>query len=263
MWTRARGHRDQPLDLLHARLVRRQYAQHMHAEYAIGACTTGLERISYRGAMRHSGPGSVVVIEPEEAHTGAPAVATGFTYRVLYPSVDLLREHDGAHRPHFREPVLHDPELAARLCAAHAGLSRAGTERLAAESLLVSTLDLLIRRHAEPAPETPLPGPVAHRVMARLADQLVDPPSLQHIADELGLSRFQLLRSFRNEVGMPPYAWLAQHRVARARGLLACGARPASVAAQVGFADQAHLTRWFQRVLGITPGAFARSLRSG
>ncbi len=56
-------------------------------------------------------------------------------------------------------------------------------------------------------------------------------------------------------MGIPPYAWLAQYRVNRARGLLDAGGRPAEVAAQVGFADQAHLTRWFRRVLGVTPAA--------
>lgn len=62
-------------------------------------------------------------------------------------------------------------------------------------------------------------------------------------------------------MGMPPYAWLAQHRVSQARGLLEAGARPAEVAGQVGFADQAHMTRWFRRVLGVTPTAYRTSVR--
>jgi transcriptional regulator GlxA family with amidase domain len=70
-----------------------------------------------------------------------------------------------------------------------------------------------------------------------------------------------LLRSFRAEVGMPPYAWLAQHRVARARGLLEQGHSPAEAAVLTGFADQAHLTRWFRRVVGVTPGAYRNSVQ--
>ena len=96
--------------------------------------------------------------------------------------------------------------------------------------------------------------------MTRLADQLTCPPGLADLAAEAGLSRYQLLRSFRAEVGMPPYAWLAQHRVARARLLLDRGHRPAEAAALAGFADQAHLTRWFRRVVGVTPGAYAASV---
>ncbi len=78
------------------------------------------------------------------------------------------------------------------------------------------------RRHARsprPGCEVRRLGGVARVVMARLADQLACPPSLAEIAADADMSRYQLLRSFRSEVGTPPYAWLAQHRVARARGL--------------------------------------------
>jgi AraC-like DNA-binding protein len=73
------------------------------------------------------------------------------------------------------------------------------------------------------------------------------------------MSRYQLLRSFQAGVGMPPCAWLGQHRVARARALLDRGHRPAQAAALAGFAEQAHLTRWFRRVVGVTPGAYCDS----
>ncbi|WP_369214839.1 helix-turn-helix domain-containing protein, partial [Streptomyces flavofungini] len=80
-------------------------------------------------------------------------------------------------------------------------------------------------------------------------------------AAPLGLSRYQLLRAFRTSTGLPPYAWLAQHRVARARAHLEAGLRPAEAASLVGFADQAHLTRWFRRVLGVTPAAYRNSVQ--
>nr|WP_231628146.1 helix-turn-helix domain-containing protein [Streptomyces sp. Z38] len=102
---------------------------------------------------------------------------------------------------------------------------------------------------------------VALTVRDRLADELLAPPSLADLAADLGLSRYQLLRAFRTTMGVPPYAWLAQHRVARARALLDAGVRPAEAAALVGFADQAHLTRWFRRVLGVTPAAYRNSVQ--
>src|SRR5262249_24324714 len=125
-WTRAPTGHGSAIDLLHARLVRRRYARHMHEEFSLGACTSGLESIWYRGRVHYSGPGSIVVLVPDETHTGAPEGAAGFAYRVLYPKARLLAGAGGrAGTPHFREPVVHDPELAARLRAAHAALSRA------------------------------------------------------------------------------------------------------------------------------------------
>jgi AraC-like DNA-binding protein len=268
----------QALDLLHAR-VAEPYAPHVHEEYAVGACTAGREVIRYRGTLHYAGPGSVVVLEPGEAHTGGPADPPDFTYRVMYPAAGLLAEGllaegllaggrlaQGARRlPRFREPVIADPGLAAELRRLHAALG-AGlleTEPLEAESRLSWLLGELVRRHASSSRDVEAPGAgrVARLVMAQLADRLVSPPALAEIAADTGLSRYQLIRSFRTEVGMPPYAWLAQHRVSAARALLERGCRPAEVAALTGFADQAHLTRWFRRVVGVTPGVYRNSVQ--
>jgi AraC-like DNA-binding protein len=258
----------QALDLLHAR-VAEPYAPHVHEEYAVGACTAGREVIRYRGALHYAGPGSVVVLEPGEAHTGGPADPPDFTYRVMYPAAGLLAEGllgQGARRlPRFREPVIADPGLAAELRRLHAALG-AGlgeTEPLEAGSRLSWLFGELVRRHASPSRDVEVPGAgrVARLVMAQLADRLVSPPALAEIAAGTGLSRYQLIRSFRTEVGMPPYAWLAQHRVSAARALLERGCRPAEAAALTGFADQAHLTRWFRRVVGVTPGVYRNSVQ--
>jgi len=270
----------QALDLLHAR-VTEPFAPHVHEEFAVGACTAGREVIRYRGTLHYAGPGSVVVLEPGEAHTGGPADPPGFVYRVMYPAAGLLSEgllsegllsegllsegllSEGRGRtPRFREPVICDPVLAAELRSLHAALGE--IDPLEAETRLAWLFGELVRRHAAPPScdfEVRGASRVARLVMAQLADRLGCPPALAEIATEAGLSRYQLVRCFRAEVGMPPYAWLAQHRVARARTLLERGCRPAEAAALTGFADQAHLTRWFRRVVGVTPGAYRNSVQ--
>ncbi|WP_055489768.1 AraC family transcriptional regulator [Streptomyces sp. TP-A0356] len=260
LWTRARlGRCGPPLDLLTARFARHRYAPHAHDEFTIGVCVGGSEVIDYRGGHIHTGPGTIVVLDPGEMHTGAPATPTdGYAYRALYAEPSLLTDGILGGLPHFREPVLDDPELVAALCAAHTELSGC-PDPLEAESRLPWLLTALARRHstARPVSDT-IPGAavLAHAVRDRLADELLAPPSLADLAADLGLSRYQLLRAFRTTMGIPPYAWLAQYRVFRARGLLESGLRPAEVAPLVGFADQAHLTRWFRRVLGVTPAAY-------
>ncbi|WP_371549839.1 AraC family transcriptional regulator [Streptomyces sp. NBC_00554] len=262
LWTRATLGRDGgPLDLLTARFDRHRYAPHAHAEFTVGVCVRGAELIDYRGGRIRTGPGSIVVLAPGEAHTGGPAECEGYAYRAMYPAASLLTEGTLTF-PHFREPLLDDPELAAALRTAHTELS-ACPDPLEAESRLPWLLTALARRHstARPVCDTiPGAGHIAHAVRDRLADELQSPPSLAALAADLGLSRYQLLRAFRTTMGMPPYAWLAQHRVTQARGLLEAGRRPAEVAGLVGFADQAHLTRWFRRVVGVTPAAYRMSV---
>ncbi|WP_212912072.1 AraC family transcriptional regulator [Streptomyces sp. TS71-3] len=297
MWSRADLGGDQRLDLLTARFDQHRYAPHSHAEFAVGVCVGGSEIIDYRGGKLHVGPGTVVVLGPGEAHTGGPGAGAGYAYRAMYPALPLLAEGT-RDLPHFREPVLDDPELAAALSTAHIELSGgAGTgsiwrtepghprlgggrpdgapaghaatpvalhtaarpDPLEAECRVPWLLTVLARRHGSARPvDDVVPGArrIALAVRDRLAEELLAPPSLAELAALFGLSRYQVLRAFRDTLGMPPYAWLAQHRVARARTLLDAGHRPAEAAGLVGFADQAHLTRWFRRVMGVTPAAY-------
>ncbi|MFE2422183.1 helix-turn-helix domain-containing protein [Streptomyces hokutonensis] len=265
LWTRARlGHCGPPLDLLTARFDRHVYAPHAHEEFTIGVCVDGSELIDYRGGHIRTAPGSIVVLAPGEMHTGGPGSTTaGYAYRALYADPALLTDGTLGGVPHFREPLLDDAELARAFRLAHTELS-ACPDPLEAESRLPWLLTALARRHStsRPAPDLLVGAAwVAHAVRDRLADELLTPPSLSSLAADFDLSRYQLLRAFRTTMGIPPYAWLAQYRVTRARALLEAGGRPAEVAVQVGFADQAHLTRWFRRVLGVTPAAYRNSVQ--
>ncbi|MFJ8935771.1 helix-turn-helix domain-containing protein [Streptomyces sp. NPDC102365] len=264
VWTRATlGTSGRPLDLLTARFDRHRYAPHAHDEFTIGVCVAGAEVIDYRGGRIRPGPGSIVVLGPGEVHTGGPAAADGYAYRALYAEVPLLTEGTLGGVPDFREPLLDDPELAAALRLTHTELSVC-PDPLEAESRIPWLLTALAHRHSSArrvCDTVPGADRVAETVRDRLADELLAPPSLTALAADLGLSRYQLLRAFRTSTGMPPYAWLAQYRVNRARCLLESGHRPAETAALVGFADQAHLTRWFRRVLGVTPAAYRNSVQ--
>ncbi|MEU7579085.1 AraC family transcriptional regulator [Streptomyces sp. NPDC041068] len=248
--------------MLTARFDRHRYAPHYHEEFTVGVCVGGFEVIDYRGGRLHLGPGSIVVLAPGEVHTGGPGASGGYAYRAMYPAPLLLAEGTTA-TPHFRDAVMDDPELAAALRAAHTELS-GPVDPLEAESRLPWLLTALARRHGTARPladHVPGADHIARAVRDRLADELLAPPSLAELAAPLGLSRYQLLRAFRTSTGMPPYAWLAQHRVTLARTHLEAGLRPAEAASLVGFADQAHLTRWFRRVLGVTPAAYRASVR--
>jgi AraC-like DNA-binding protein len=95
-----------------------------------------------------------------------------------------------------------------------------------------------------------------------LEERWAAPVSLAELAAHAGLSRFELARTFRAQVGLPPHAFQLDLRIARARALLAAGEPAAAVAATCGFYDQAHLTRVFKRAVGVTPARYARSSKT-
>ncbi|QAT83307.1 AraC family transcriptional regulator [Corallococcus coralloides] len=99
------------------------------------------------------------------------------------------------------------------------------------------------------------------RVVEALHEAIPEGITLESLAQQVGWNRFHLCRAFREESGMPPHAYLTHLRVSRAQRLLSQGLAPAEVALQVGLCDQSQLNRHFKRIVGLTPGQFARAVQ--
>jgi AraC-like DNA-binding protein len=99
------------------------------------------------------------------------------------------------------------------------------------------------------------------RARGLLDARLTETVGLDELAAHARLDKFRLCRAFRDEVGLPPHAYVTHRRVSLAQELLARGLPQAEVAARVGLYDQSQLHRHFKRVFGLTPGAFARAVR--
>lgn len=107
---------------------------------------------------------------------------------------------------------------------------------------------------------------ITPRQMGRIRDHveahLSAPIAVPDLARIAGLSESWFARSFKRATGLSPHRWLLHQRLARARGLIEGSQLTlAEVAAEAGFADQAHLTRSFRDLTGQTPGAWRRDVR--
>lgn len=134
------------------------------------------------------------------------------------------------------------------------GASSELADRLAAApcpdaALRVLQLDLLRRQAGTPPPD-PLVAEAARRLMPWW------PTGIGPLAGELSLSESQLRRRFLAEVGVGPKAL---QRTLRFQGYLALAqaadrtSRVSDLAAEVGYADHAHLSRECLRLTGLTP----------
>ncbi|MEU7046523.1 AraC family transcriptional regulator [Streptomyces varsoviensis] len=252
------------LDLLRARYVRHTFPRHAHDGFTFGAVTGGIEEIGLASGTVRAGSGSVVMINPEVAHTARAGAPEGWAYATLYPAGQVIREvaaELGTIRgtPGFAETVVDDPSAAHLINAVHRAAEEGNA--LAADSLLRLVLARLLRVHGRPLPARPPRTAGARNALlarAALEERIADPPPLATLAAELDTSPFALLRAFRDAYGMPPHAWLTNARIRRARRLLETGSSPAEAAVAVGFTDQPHLNRHFTRIVGVPPGAYRR-----
>jgi AraC-like DNA-binding protein len=255
------------IGVLRARYVRQTFPRHFHDTYVVCVDEFGAHSSWYRGARVVIPERTLAVVPPGEVHTGQGVPGTPWHYRAVYPSAELIR----TLACDAGLPVT-DAPLSRSLCVNDAGLADAfvlahrrcmeDPDPLAAEAGMVEVLATLLRRHASgtrPRAGRRPPARCAEILVAYLHDCFSQRITLDDLARATALSRYAVLRVFRREIGIPPHRFLTQLRVEQARRLLQAGLSPASVAQQVGFADQSHLTRHFRRLVGVTPGVFARA----
>lgn len=259
-------------ELYRAHIVHHAFDPHVHAAFGLGTIESGVERFRYRGTEHLAGPGSLVLMNAGELHTGRAETPEGWRYRMVYLDEALLEAATGERGWHFRDPTAHDPVRAATLARLLASMWDA-PDALAGDSALVDLLDLL-RAHAVVArperdtsagPERDTsagPDAALDRVLALLRDDYAGEVRLERLAAEAGLSPFHFLRRFKRRFHVTPHQMLMAVRLARAKQHLMGGMRPAEVAAAVGLADQAHLTRRFANAYGVTPARYQAQVRS-
>jgi len=261
---RAAGH--EGVELYRAQIVHHQFAPHVHDGYGLGVIEAGQERFDYRGREHLAPAGSIVLMQPGEIHTGGPASPQGWRYRMLYLDEAVLAAYLGGERGwRFDSAVRQgDTRRAMAMAAALRGLWNA-EGAAAADAALAEVLALLAplatgqREQASARPDAA--RPFAHVVEALHSD-LAREWRLAELAALADLSPFHFQRAFKAAHGISPHQWRMALRLAEAKRRLARGEPPAEVAAAVGLADQAHLTRRFAGMYGVTPARYQRQLRA-
>ncbi|KIF01854.1 transcriptional regulator [Streptomyces sp. RSD-27] len=140
---------------------------------------------------------------------------------------------------------------------------RAGVlvERLVAARGWAARFDLLDAVLLARLGRGPEPAPEVERAWSLLTGSDGAVP-IARLADEVGWSRSYLVRRFTEQVGLTPKTSARVLRFRRAAQLLARGPVDlATLAAGCGFYDQAHLTREFRALAGLTPGRMATATR--
>lgn len=250
------------LEVFRAQAIHHSYARHAHSGYSIGVIESGVGGNSYQGTTYLAPPESVVFMNPEEAHTGYSAEDRPLTYRMLYPSVALVQQIADEVQikgfPYFKDAVVQNKILTKNLVSLHVVLERS-PDPLEQQSRLVEVLSATLFHYAEvKTRSTGLQR--EHRAIAQIKEYLHEnfssTISLDQLVERTNLNRSYLIRVFRQTVGMPPYTYLNQIRVEKAKQYLSQGLSVAETAIAVGMSDQSHLTRHFKRIVGVTPGHY-------
>lgn len=141
--------------------------------------------------------------------------------------------------------------LAAELQSAHP------VGRAYAESLSIALCMQLLRRYARP-PSRPavrsIPARRLQRAIDYIQEHLDEDLSLMHLAEIAGMSPSHFKVLFKRSTGAAVHQYILKARVDLAVRLIELDRVPLrEIAAQAGFADQSHMSRWVRRLTGRSP----------
>jgi AraC-like DNA-binding protein len=265
-WSILRYDPDLKIDFLHAFYTTHAYPLHSHDYYVICLIEQGVQSCVAGRSKDITLPGGIILLNPGEPHSGQSASENGFEYRALYPTsehMQLVREglagsfHSDLSFDTIR---LYDRELERALRRLHLALHQPASP-LERESRFVWTLTRLMERYMRPLghEQRHKREPMAiKRAKAYIEAHYAQGVSLKELAAEVALSPYHFLRVFRNQVGMPPHAYLETVRIRAAQALLERGDALSEVAYATGFSTQAHFTERFKRIIGVTPGRYVQ-----
>lgn len=252
----------------------RPLTPHFHDEYLICAQLAGHEECHVAGRLFSFDPGDVVLINPQQVHTGNTRGSSDVDYITLYVdrrlALGLVEDVTGPRvAPEFTSVrAVGRTSLVAAIEALHDLVREDGApgrtlEVEAALQTVVSRVFTEFSNLREPLRRSS--NRIAHRKIARVVEYIrtldprIDPTtlSLDELASIAELSKYHFLRQFAQVVGMTPGAYLRTLRLCQAARELRTSRRSIlEIALAAGFADHPSFSRAFGRHMGMTPSQY-------
>ncbi|MFF4588543.1 helix-turn-helix domain-containing protein [Streptomyces sp. NPDC001388] len=228
-----------------------------------------------RGRFRRRAAGADADIDATMAYVGVPGEEERFAHPAggdECTSVSLTPALWHTMAGEAARPAARGVYVDARLDLAHRRLlatARAGDVDYALAEELLGLLAAAVGQAVSGTAPLGAPAPAGDAALVTAARQAIaeDHPAsagLFPLAEALGVSPYRLSRSFGRALGVSLTHYRNRVRVGHALDRLEEGEDSLSaLAADLGFADQAHLSRTVRRYLGHTPTALRRLLAPG
>ncbi|WP_438431281.1 helix-turn-helix domain-containing protein [Gorillibacterium sp. sgz500922] len=247
---------------------------HRHEAYELYLFLRGNVNFYIETTCYHLEPGDFIVLQPEEMHRSYSLDETDYERITLNLQKSYLQRLSTAAtplsecldaRPKGRGNIVHLNEsqlksfLQSALALEEALASEAyGSDVMAnchIAQLLVLTNSFFQQARFAPADIMP---ELVRRTMDYIGSHLTEEITLERLAAEFYLNGTSISRQFKKHTGLTLRSYILDCRIAMAKSYLGEGLSITEACYQSGFNDYANFIRSFTKLVGLSPGAFAK-----
>ena len=238
------------------------YHIHSHDEFSFGVIDEGEANYLNLNQKNAISAGTTVTINPDDAHSCNPK-AGHWSYRMLFVNALWIGKLQQEMLGSYSQDYLPFPSLFETNHTLFQTFSELfetllkETNPLIAESQLIQFLELcFIPESSNNITAIKVDLTRINQVKELIMDQLDTNHTLDEFSIQSGLSRYHLIRSFKQAYGQSPHAFQLDQRIKKAKSLLQQGNSIIDTAGLLGFADQSHFQRHFKKRIAVTPGQY-------
>ncbi|VAX44949.1 Regulatory protein of adaptative response [Acinetobacter calcoaceticus] len=242
------------------------YKSHSHPTFSIGAIDEGNSVFqSSFGTAQKISAGTLVIVPAHIEHSCNPLPDQAWSYQMLHLDISWLnqwyaefqKEGFDLNLPQHRPLIIKDENLYQTFSDMNETLFDSKKLIFEKEQSLIYCLTQLL-----------LPNFILEEIQKTqyLYESFLDLIhiiksserfiSLEELAQQVGLSRYAIIRLFKANVGLTPHAFQINLKINQARAQLKQGIPLAELAVNLGFSDQSHFHKAFKAHTGITPRQF-------
>ncbi len=236
------------------------YKPHLHSALSVGIVQKGSTVLNVNGIDYKVTEGDGIVIYPYVTHNCKPVDIDNWAFTMLYIEEAFYQTNDLLVQ--LRDKIgikkLSDQEI--KLIFGVIDLLKTSKDPFAEE---VGIIDVVNEIFVDQALEVELGSDgIESRVRDYLNDHYLEELTLKNLETHFKINRYTLIRKFKAKYNTTPSAYQLQLKINYSKHLLGRGLNLLDVAFEAGFFDQAHFSREFKKVYGITPLQYFKSINS-
>ena len=238
--------------------VMQKFPNHFHDYYVIGFIEKGKQLLFYNNNEYLLKAGDILLLNPLDSHSCDSEDGKALDYLCLNISKGVMKKiakeiFTIAYLPEFKTPVIFSSDLVDDLKLLHEMIMK--KERgFFKEELFYLLLEQLIKEYAVLKPDKSFEFKEPFKKAKQFLDNNYEKQiSLHELSQISGMNKYTLIRNFTHEMPITPYQYLETIRINQAKKLLEAGNDLTETAILSGFSDQSHFTRFFKKLIGLTP----------